>query len=55
MPTTTDQSPPVIAGTGYRDAHGNVWIYPPTGRRILAPGEVYISTRGELLTVPCAH
>lgn len=49
MPTSTPQAP---VGTGYADAYGNVWLFARDGRRMLAPGERYITTHGEIRTVP---
>jgi hypothetical protein len=43
-------SPPIP--TGYDDAYGNVWVYPPSGRRyVLAPGARFYATDGTLRSV----
>lgn len=60
------EKPGQPVGTGYLDAYGNVWVYNTghtvidgvtvrgqQGRRMLLPGEVYYSTRGERKVVGC--
>lgn len=48
------EKPGQPVGTGYLDAYGNVWVYGDRGsRRMLLPGEVYHSTRGERKVVGC--